>query len=150
MAVANPKPLNLVVAYHEAGHAVVNHALGYDVLYIGVDAEGGTVQHSHQPRGGKLKHSKNELIQLISGPVAEAMAARSIPNAQEHWAIADDLVIADALKLASDMDKALNETGVYEWGGEDDEAGDPRFSDAGRAAALLGSVPDEERERRVR
>jgi len=83
-------------AYHEAGHAVVAHTLGYGTPYVEIAADGSGYRAGSGAPGGRDVVEHMVLI-TMAGPIAEARALRISRLVAWGWSASGDLPEAEGL-----------------------------------------------------
>jgi Peptidase family M41 len=125
-----------VIAYHEAGHAVISMKLGYRCLYVTIIPDGDRLGHvcCDDPLVGehddKIKHA---LKVLIAARLAEGRHVGS-----QTWGDSDDRVKATNLALlATDRDNEQAEALINEVIGEARKLVECHWSDIEKLAEQL-------------
>src|SRR3954453_19944945 len=95
----SPRPSGLAaIAYHEAGHAVVSHVLGYRCMYVTIVPDGDRLGHAccEDPlMGSHDQKNEHALKVLIAARIAEGRHTGS----HEIWGDGDDRVKAMNIAL---------------------------------------------------
>ena len=120
--VTEPAPDDMWKAYHEAGHAVADHVLCWELVRVSIvddgNSGGRTESRVELPSGPtgilKLDLRENMLFSVLAGPAAQRAFARSSWEAQDGYY---DLKHAEALlrDVRKIRGKATPELAHYEW-----------------------------------